>query len=211
MGPEGLGVDHRGALGELTLRCGDEGSLQATAELVASAGRVLLDLPQGAQTCTVHGPPDTRLLANAKGDGPWYAWRSLYRADGRTLTVYVPKDEAMERLFIRTYTEGDAPLSPMEILVDGGIPDRTMNAHSYRTPERSFQSPEEVKGSAILVNGGDLVAWRGMQVTLGEDLPSGTHRVSITVPAGRTVLLRFDGTWMDPSVSQPSHWVEAER
>ena len=211
VGPDGLEVDHRGSLGSLTLQCGEEEAWQATAELISSAGRVLLDLPEGQHTCSVDGPENTRLLASAKGDGAWYAWRSLYRADGRTLTVLVPKNEPKERLFIRAYTLDDQPLAPMEVLVDGGTPERTMNAHSFRTPARSFRTPEEVKGSAWLVNGGELVAWRGMQVTLGEDLLDGGHRVSITVPAGRTVLLRFDGTWVDPTVALEKHWVEAER
>jgi hypothetical protein len=207
VGPDGVEVDHRGELGTLNVECGEH---KASAELVATAGRVLLNLPEGRHECTVDSP-EARLLAQAEGGGTWYAWRSLYRADGRTLTIRVPKNDPVEKLFIRLYTFESTPMNPIEVLVDGGSPAREFNAHSYRTPDRAYRTPTEIKGSASLVNGGELVAWRGVQVTLGDDLPEGSHTITVRVPRGRAVLARFDATWVDPRGAGARHWVEAER
>ena len=207
VGPDGLEVDHRGDMGKLVMRCDEE---IVSADMVSTVGRVVLPLPAGQHRCSIEAP-EARLMAHAKGNGTWYAWRSLYRADGRTLTVRVPKSDPVEKLFIRLYTFDSSPMNPIEILVDGGSPERELNVQSYRTPDRAYRLPTEVKGSASLVNGGELVAWRGVQVTLGDDLPEGAHTVTVRVPPGRAVLARFDATWVDPRAAERRHWVEAEQ
>lgn len=192
---------------ELSLQCGDS---PAQSLRLYSGGGVLTfsGLSPGEQDCSLSGP-EGFFLADVPGQGARWARRDVYRADAGTLRILAQVRDPVEVLYARAYTGPGRPAPVLHVRVDGGEPEHQSGVTERRTPGARDYVPPESRGSARLVHGGNLEAWSGMPVVLGDDLSRGVHVVefSATAPDGGPVYLRFDGSWQSGSAEIDTHWV----
>src|SRR5262249_29543846 len=83
----------------------------------------------------------------------------------------------------------------LEALLDGGTLHRQPGVHSFHTrPVRTFALPATEAGAVELLDPDHAarVLVHGA-IRLGSDVPSGTHRLTLTVPAGA-------GTWLRAAI-----------
>ena len=207
---ESLKIDYRVSdqvLGQdVTLTCADRE--HETFTIDATTGQLEWPVDTGEQACSLTGP-DGLWLARAEGDGPSWARRTLWRADGRELHVSAWLNEPTEVMFVRAYTaSGRPPILLME--VDGGTLRRRPTSSEHFTPATRRFIPLEPRNKGQLVNGGAVQGWQAMRVFLGSDLARGMHDVSIRAIGqdGEAVYVRMDATWQQAKDGSVRHWTE---
>jgi hypothetical protein len=183
--------------GELTLR--RNGQILASAPILTSAVRLSASAPAGTSRIRVDGPSKghctiaARLLAH-----PLTVKRSVYLASThRALKVSVhTKGTGPVRLHYAIYTtpERADKEAAVSVMVDGGAPKRRVGSATAATLGQAYQvlplAPVSLQSPA-LPTGSTLRRVAVAAVQLGDDLPSGHHRVKVRVLSPGRYWARF--------------------
>lgn len=206
-----LAIDHRIAEADVgsTLRVTCDG-VTAEAVLGSTRGTALLwPFEPGPASCSLEGPRGA-WFARAPGSGTRYAHRTLYRLDGQTLHIDVPRLTAPAVLYVRAYTAPSDPPPTLVAEVDAGRRGTSGVQVRQATDVSRALVPDEIVGEGLLESGGDVVRWTALRVRFGDDALGAPHDVAIRgeSPVGRPVYVRFDATFGAPRGSAVQHWPE---
>ncbi len=210
-----LAVDYRvssSSAGQpVTVTCGER-SVQL--RLPASAGVLrFAGLEPGTSECTLEAPSGA-YLARAPGQGDRWTRRQVYRADSTTLTLPVMvSGKGRTVVYVRPYTPTWADPPTIVTELDGGRPRRHGGPSTSLSRATRAVQPERTGRIARLEDAeiGDMVAWEGVRLVLGDDLVPGMHRVTVQVPVGEhpaPVYLRFESTIGNSEPDLPEHWAK---
>ena len=210
-----LTVDFRvpsGSAGQAaTLSC-DDRSVQL--RLDASAGILhFAGLAPGEHTCSIEGPMGA-YLARAPGDGDRWTRRQVFRADATTLELPVQAHGSGRAVvYVRPYTPTWAEPPTIVTELDGGRPRRHGGPSTVLTRANRTIEPARTGRIARLEDSdfGDLVAWEGVRLVLGDDLVPGQHILTVHIAETdrpTPVYLRFEATDGNAEPSLPEHWAK---
>jgi hypothetical protein len=195
----------------VTLSCGERTHqlrLPAAASVLHFAG-----LEPGRQACALQAPEGS-FLARAPGDGDRWTRRQVYRADATTLDLSVPSNLSGKTVvYLRPYTPSWAEAPVIVTELDGGRPRRHGGTSTVLSKGNRRVQPERTGRVARLEDAefGDMVAWEGIRLVLGDDLVPGEHRIRVQVEASGTpspVYLRFESTSGNAEDAPPEHWAK---
>jgi hypothetical protein len=205
-------VDSTSAGQSADLACGGVG---LRLPLSASAGTLrFTGLPPGRPTCTLQAPAG-EFLARAQGSGERWTRRTVYRADGTTLTLpvtTVPGDSTV--VYVRAYSVDSVHPPVLHTVVDGG------RTRRHGGPSQQFTRADRTVtlartglfGRLEDRDAGILTAWESVRLELGDDLAVGPHEIKVQVeqPEGAfgPVFLRFESNRGAEEPELPEHWVQ---
>ncbi len=193
----------------VTLSCGartHQLRLPAAAGVLRFAG-----LEPGRQDCALQAPEGS-FLARAPGDGDRWTRRQVYRADATTLELSVPSNSSGKTVvYLRPYTPSWAEPPVILTELDGGRPRRHGGTSTVLSKGTRRVQPARTGRLARLEDAefGDMVAWEGVRLVLGDDLVPGAHRITVRVedtPRPFPVYLRFESTTGSSEETPPEHW-----
>jgi hypothetical protein len=205
-------VDAASVGGSVDLACGGRAE---RLRLGASGGTLTFaGMPVGRQSCGLHGPPG-EFLARAEGSGERWTRRSVFRADGATLTLPVEVVRGDSTVvYVRPYTVHPNAAPTIVTVLDGGHPRRHGGPSQQFTRADRTVAPERTGRTGRLEDrdAGELTAWEGIRLELGDDLASGIHEVTVQVEPGTAgdgpVFLRFESTRGSAEPELPEHWAQ---
>jgi len=194
-----------------TLSCGDRSlgmRLPASAGILRFAG-----LEPGRQDCTLDAPTGS-YLARAEGRGDRWTRRQVYRGDATTIELPVTaRSSGKTVVYVRAYTPTWADPPTIVTELDGGRPRRHGGTSTVLTRANRTVSPVRTGRLARLEDSsfGEMVAWEGVRLVLGDDLVPGAHRLTVRVVDGdraSPVYLRFEATDGNSEPTLPEHWAK---
>jgi hypothetical protein len=210
-----LTVDYRVPSGQagqpVTLRCGER---ELRIRIDASAGFLrFAGLDPGEQTCQLQGPTGA-YLARAPGDGDRWTRRMVYRGDSTTLQLPASVGSSGRTvIYVRAYTPTWADPPTIITELDGGRPRRHGGPSTVLSRANRSVQPVRTGRLARLEDAelGDLVAWEGIRLVLGDDLIAGQHSLTVRVQESERpspVYLRFESTDGNQEPTLPEHWAK---
>ena len=147
-----------------------------------------------------------------------YALRSVYRIDaGRTVRVSAVKHGAApQNVNIVVYARAAAadPGAPVRIVIDGGQPARLpgVAVMKWTLADRTLPMPPADRAATIgfanVARGGALYP-RLIAISLGDDLPAGTHTIDLSVAGTAGVWGRFFTLENAPVAPRALQWRDA--
>lgn len=210
-----LQIDYRvprDSVGEpASLSCGDR---EVQLRLAASAGVLhFAGLEPGKQACSLEAPAGS-YLARAPGDGDRWTRRQVFRGDATTLELPVQVSGVGKTVvYVRPYTPNWANPPTIITELDGGRPRRHGGPSTVLSRANRTVQPVRTGRLARLEDSdfGDLVAWEGVRLVLGDDLVPGLHTLTVRIAGSdrpSPVYLRFESTEGNPEPSLPEHWAK---
>ena len=165
--------------------------------VTATRGRIKLPRLSGVHAISATGATGVRLLVDRPpvgGRSELYAMRTVYRMD-KTLRLRVNKrSKEPVNLDVMVYARGagERPGTMFHATIDGGKPERIAGValQQWTLAERHLPLPasekDPIAGFAGVGDRGKLYP-RLFVVSLGDDLPNGTHTVDIRISGDREV------------------------
>ena len=210
-----LTIDYRVPSGQtgqpVTLRCGER---ELQVRLAAAAGILrFAGLEPGRQACELQGPAGS-YLARAEGNGDRWTRRMVYRGDATTLQLPAPVSRSGRTvIYVRAYTPTWADPPTIITELDGGRPSRHGGPSTVLSKANRTVQPVRTGRLARLEDSelGELVAWEGVRLVLGDDLVPGQHTITVQVQDSERpspVYLRFESTSGNAEPSFPEHWAK---
>jgi hypothetical protein len=194
-----------------TLICGER---SAQLRLATAAGILrFAGLEPGARDCSLQAPLGS-FLARAPGEGDRWARRIVYRGDATALQLPVrARSSGRTVIYVRAYTPPWADAPTIQAELDGGRPRRHGGPSTVLSRANRTVTPERTGLIARLEDSdlGEMVAWEGIRLVLGDDLVPGDHTLVVRVVEGGTpspVYLRFEATDGNAEPTLPEHWAK---
>lgn len=212
-------VDYRVAAGAVgatvDLACAGHAARQ---HLTASGGLLTFSgLPAGRVTCALDGPPG-EFLARVPGSGERWTRRAVFRADGTTLTLPVEVVRGDSTVvYVRAYTAHRGEPPTVRTALDGGHPRRHGGPSQRLTRADREVTPARTGRTGRLEDRdeGEVEAWEGIRLEIGDDLLPGIHEITVEVVPGTAgggpVYLRFESTRGSEEPALPEHWAQEVR
>jgi len=210
-----LVVDYRVPAGQAgqsaSLSCGER-TVQLRLPTAAGVLR-FAGLEPGEQACELQAPTGA-YLARAQGNGDRWTRRQVFRADATTLELPVQvSSSGRSVVYVRAYTPTWADPPTIVTELDGGRPRRHGATSTVLTRASRTVTPPRTGRLARLEDSdfGEMVAWEGVRLVLGDDLMPGQHTVTVRVLEGERptpVYLRFESTNGNTEDPLPEHWAK---
>ncbi len=193
------------------LSCGDR---SLTIRIPSSAGVLrFAGLEPGERSCSLAAPTGS-YLARAPGDGDRWTRRTAYRADAAELSLPVQAvSSGRSVVYVRAYTPSWADPPTIIAELDGGRPRRHGGPSTVLTRANREVTPLRTGLAARLEDAeyGELTAWEGVRLVLGDDLVPGEHTLTVRVVRSEhpaPVYLRFEATRGNAEPQMPEHWAK---